>query len=99
MQPSVALNHLIPLYGDYPVNGGGGGSDMYLGEIRWFAGSTSTLISDGEFIAASGGSVPDYETLFYIIGTTFGGSGVSSVNAPDVRGRALVGTPTGGLGG
>ena len=40
-----------------------------------------------------GSSLPisEYETLFNLIGTQFGGNGVSTFNLPDLRGRAALG--------
>jgi microcystin-dependent protein len=34
--------------------------------------------------------IPEYETLFFLYGTTFGGDGVSSFALPDLRGRVPV---------
>lgn len=57
----------------------------YVGEIRMFAGNFAPLgweICDGRLIAIS-----DNETLFQLIGTTYGGDGQSTFALPDLRGR------------
>ena len=40
-------------------------------------------------------SINQYSALFSILGTTYGGDGVSTFALPDLRGRAIVGTGTG----
>jgi len=57
-------------------------STPYLGEIRLFAFSRIPTGCDGSLKPIS-----DYETLFTLLGTTFGGDGVSTFAVPDMRGR------------
>jgi microcystin-dependent protein len=57
----------------------------YVGEIRLFAGSFAPLgwaFCNGELIAIS-----ENETLFQLIGTTYGGDGQTNFALPDLRGR------------
>lgn len=57
----------------------------YLGEIRLFAGNFAPagwMFCEGEILAIS-----EYETLFNLIGTTYGGDGQSTFALPDLRGR------------
>jgi microcystin-dependent protein len=57
----------------------------YIGEIRMFAGSfppSGWMFCDGTPLAIS-----ENETLFQLIGTTYGGDGQSTFNLPDLRGR------------
>lgn len=61
----------------------------FVGEIRNFAGSFAPAgweFCDGQLLPIS-----EYETLFNLIGTTYGGDGQTSFALPDLRGRALVG--------
>jgi microcystin-dependent protein len=60
-------------------------SDPYVGEIRLFG---FPRIPEG-WLACNGASVPisQYDVLFALIGTTYGGDGVTSFNLPDLRGR------------
>jgi len=57
----------------------------YVGEIRIFAGSFNPngwMFCDGALLPIS-----EYETLFNLIGTTYGGDGQSTFALPDLRGR------------
>jgi microcystin-dependent protein len=59
----------------------------YIGEIRMFAGNFAPLgwaFCDGSLVEIAN---PDYETLFNLIGTTYGGDGESTFALPDLRGR------------
>ena len=59
--------------------------EPYVGEIRMFAGNyapSGWAICQGQQLAVS-----DYETLFEVIGTTYGGDGETTFALPDLRGR------------
>ncbi|WP_066823862.1 phage tail protein [Sphingomonas mali] len=57
----------------------------YIGEIRMFGGNFAPL----GFAFCSGQSTPisQNDTLFQLIGTTYGGDGQSTFNLPDLQGR------------
>jgi len=57
----------------------------YVGEIRMFAGNFAPagwMFCEGQLLPIS-----EYETLFNLIGTTYGGDGSSTFGLPDLRGR------------
>jgi microcystin-dependent protein len=57
----------------------------YVGEIRMFAGNFAPagwMFCEGQLVPIS-----EYETLFNLIGTTYGGDGQSTFAMPDMRGR------------
>jgi microcystin-dependent protein len=57
----------------------------YVGEIRIFAGNfppNGWMFCDGQLLPIS-----ENETLFNLIGTTYGGDGESTFALPDLRGR------------
>jgi microcystin-dependent protein len=57
----------------------------YVGEIRMFAGNFAPAgwaFCDGQLLPIS-----ENETLFQLIGTTYGGDGESTFAMPDLRGR------------
>lgn len=57
----------------------------YVGEIRMFAGNFAPagwMFCEGQLVAIS-----ELETLFNLIGTTYGGDGESTFGLPDLRGR------------
>ncbi|MFB9266319.1 phage tail protein [Bradyrhizobium erythrophlei] len=64
----------------------------YVGEIRIFAGNFAPAgwqFCDGTLLPISGN-----ETLFNLIGTTYGGDGQSTFAVPDMRGRLPIHTGT-----
>jgi len=57
----------------------------YVGEIRMFAGNFAPagwMFCEGQLL-----SISENETLFQLIGTTYGGDGQSTFGLPDLRGR------------
>jgi microcystin-dependent protein len=57
----------------------------YVGEIRMFAGNFAPagwMFCEGQLLPIS-----EYEILFQLIGTTYGGDGESTFGLPDLRGR------------
>lgn len=63
-------------------------SDPFVGEIRLFAFPrvpTGWLACDGSLVA-----IAQYEVLFSLIGSTFGGDGSNTFGLPDLRGRVPV---------
>jgi microcystin-dependent protein len=57
----------------------------YVGEIRIFAGNFAPagwMFCEGQLLAIS-----ENETLFQLVGTTYGGDGESTFALPDLRGR------------
>src|SRR5271167_3040206 len=63
-------------------------SQPYVGEIRMFGGNFAPagwMTCDGQLLPIS-----EYETLFNLIGTTYGGDGQSTFALPDLHGRVPV---------
>jgi microcystin-dependent protein len=60
-------------------------SQPYIGEIRLFAGNFAP--AGWEFCAGQLVSISEYDPLFNLIGTTYGGDGQSTFALPDLRGR------------
>src|SRR4051812_17720286 len=60
-------------------------SDPYIGEIRMFGGTFAPVgwaLCDGSLL-----SINQYDTLFNLIGTTYGGDGQMNFAVPDLRSR------------
>lgn len=60
----------------------------YVGEIRMFAGNFAPVgwnFCDGSILQIS-----ENDTLFQLIGTTYGGDGQSTFGVPDLRGRVPI---------
>lgn len=69
-------------------------SQPYVGEIRIFAGNfapSGWMFCDGQLMPIS-----ENETLFNLIGTTYGGDGQTTFALPDLRGRLPTHQGTGG---
>ena len=98
MQPYLALNYLIALDGLFPslaVPGGEAtvepafsGIDPYLGSIGIFAGNFAPrgwAKCDGQLLP-----INQNQSLYSIIGTTYGGDGRTTIALPDLRGRTPI---------
>src|SRR5437899_11539288 len=60
----------------------------YVGEIRMFAGNFAPagwMFCEGQLLPIS-----ENETLFQLIGTTYGGDGQSTFGLPDLQGRVPI---------
>jgi microcystin-dependent protein len=72
-------------------------AEYYIGEIRLLAFSQ---YAPANFLPCDGRAIPisQYQALFALIGTTYGGDGSTNFNLPDLRGRSPVcfGQLTGG---
>ena len=65
----------------------------YLGEIRLFGGNfapRSWALCDGQLL-----SISQYDSLYALLGTTYGGDGITNFALPDLRGRLPIGEGTG----
>jgi microcystin-dependent protein len=60
-------------------------AEPYLGEIRMFAGNYAPdgwALCNGEML-----SIVDYDALYSLVGTTYGGDGQTTFGLPDLQGR------------
>jgi microcystin-dependent protein len=67
--------------------------EAYLGEVRIFAGDYAPegwLPCNGQLL-----SINDYATLYGLIGTKWGGDGITTFALPDLRGRLPIGQGNG----
>lgn len=67
--------------------------EAYLGEIRMFAGNYAPVgwaLCDGSTLPIS-----EYEPLYSLLGTTYGGDGQTTFAVPDLRGRIPIGQGAG----
>lgn len=74
-------------------------ADPYIGEIRMFSGTFAPVnwaFCNGQILAIS-----QYEALFSLIGTSYGGDGQTTFALPNMQGRvpvhAPIGNPVGGI--
>ncbi|MGB0682562.1 MAG: phage tail protein [Magnetovibrionaceae bacterium] len=68
-------------------------ADSYISTICW----TAATYCPRNFGVASGGlvSISSFQALYSLVGTTFGGNGITTFGIPDLRGRAMVGAGQG----
>ena len=89
-QPSLGLNYVINALGVFPS---GTLTLNSLGVVSAFAGNFAPggeLFCDGQLLQIS-----QFSALFQLIGTTYGGDGVSTFALPDLQGRDIVGAGDG----
>jgi hypothetical protein len=82
MQPYLGLNYCIALQGLYPPRNG---AEPYIGEIMIFAGN----FAPRNYAFCNGQLLPinQNQSLYSILGTTYGGDGRTNFALPDLRGR------------
>jgi microcystin-dependent protein len=90
-QPSLAVNYLIATTGitPSPFFNSFDQTVETLGQVVEFAGGTipaGWALADGQLLPISGN-----ESLFDLIGTTYGGDGVTDFALPDLDGRTVIG--------
>jgi microcystin-dependent protein len=92
MQPYRCMNFIIALVGHPPLVGGDA-SDAVIGEVRAFSFQIPYKSSLGGWLPCDGQllSPTQYPSLYAVLGTRYGGDGVTTFGVPDMRGRAAVG--------
>src|ERR1700730_13302668 len=92
MQPSLAMDYLISTDGIFPSHDSAP-SGKFLGEVTPFAGNFAPggwAVANGQLL-----SISQNTALFSLLGTTYGGDGVSTFALPDLRGRTVISTGQG----
>ncbi len=94
-QSSLGLRYMIQIEGIFPSNGGGGGGggNFLLGNVGLFAGGynpSGWVECAGQLMA-----INQNQALFALLGTTYGGNGVTNFALPDLRGRTIIGAGQG----
>lgn len=91
-QASLGLNYMVAIEGVVPATGGNGAvpeNTPFLGEIAAFAGNFAPqgwAIADGRLL-----SIQQNLALFSVLGTLYGGNGITTFALPDLRGRSIMG--------
>jgi microcystin-dependent protein len=68
-------------------------ADPYIGEIKMFAGNFAPrgwALCDGQLL-----NISQYDALYSLLGTTYGGDGRTTFGLPDLRGRVPIHVGTG----
>lgn len=85
MDPYLKLNCIISLFGVYPTSGNGDAT--WVGEVRWVPWEVEPpgwVPCNGQLLL-----IDEHETLFNLLGTTYGGDGESTFAVPDARNRTF----------
>jgi len=94
IQCIIALSGVYPSRNDGPLTTGSGRVlDPWVGEIAWFAGGFAPrgwAFCDGQLLP-----IAQYQSLFSILGTTYGGDGRTTFGLPDMRGRSPISAGSG----
>ena len=90
-EPSLAVNYLIAISGDFPSTSGGGfdPSLATIGEVAPYAGETAPagwMFANGQLL-----SIQQNPALFAVLGTTYGGNGRTNFALPNLDGRTVIG--------
>lgn len=83
MQSSLTMTYMIAAGGIFQAG------NPFIGQVSAFAGNftpTGWLPADGRLV-----QIENFEALFTLIGTTYGGDGQTNFAMPDLRGRTVVG--------
>ena len=93
IQPSLGSNYIIALEGLFPSRNDGGtvrsSSMPFLGEVDLFAGTFAPrgwAFCDGQILP-----IAQNQSLYSLLGTTYGGDGRTTFALPDLRGRTPIG--------
>ncbi|HKI17911.1 MAG TPA: tail fiber protein, partial [Isosphaeraceae bacterium] len=95
-QPALALNYIIAFNGVFPEPGAPVASNQpYVGEVLPFAGQSFEVPGGWALCSGQLLSIAQYPALFSVLGTTYGGNGVTNFALPDLQGRTPVGAGQG----
>jgi len=91
-QPSLGMTYMIAAEGPFPSPSTASGVP-FLGQISPYLGN----FTPGGWLEANGQEllISEYDALFSLIGTTYGGDGQDTFALPDLSGRVAVGTGNG----
>ena len=90
-QPSLAVSYIIAISGLFPSRDGDPFTpdDPVLGQVAAFADADAPrgwALADGRLL-----SIAQNQALFSLLGTTYGGNGITNFALPDLDGRTIIG--------
>lgn len=93
---AVGIRYIICASGIFPANSTAGIPGPFLGEIRMLASPQDFTIPTGWY-ACEGQLlvINPNQSLFSLLGTTYGGDGLTTFALPDLRGATVVGSGNG----
>lgn len=88
LQPYLAINYIISLYGIFPNPDSGFGAEPYMSDIRWVAFNFAPrgyALCNGQLLP-----INQNQALFSLLGTTYGGDGRVNFALPNLQGRVPI---------
>ncbi|UTW64741.1 tail fiber protein [bacterium SCSIO 12741] len=85
MQPFLTLNYCFALNGIYPSRNS---QNPFIAELMIFAGNFAPkdwTFCDGQLL-----SINSYPAAYSLVGTIYGGNGITTFGIPDLRGRTPI---------
>ncbi len=85
MQPYLTINYIFTLNGIYPSRNS---QNPFIAEIFMFAGNFAPrnfTFCDGQLL-----SINSYPAAYSLVGTIYGGNGITTFGVPDLRGRVPI---------
>lgn len=96
-QPTTTISIGLDLNGVFPSQGGSGSDGVTLATIRMFGGNFYPGEQGANAVYANGAllSIADNDTLYQVIGTKFGGDGITTFAVPNLDGAVMISTGQG----
>ena len=93
IQPSLSMNYIICINGVYPSFDSDLEAIPFLGQIIPYV--ANSVPDDWHLADGTTLSISQYIELFSLLGTTYGGDGITTFMLPDLRGRVSIGVASG----
>lgn len=93
IMPSTVLSYIICTHGVMPKERA---DDPYMGEIKAFSSEMLGQLPPEDWHVCDGAllTIKDRQALYSLLGTQYGGDGITTFALPDLRGRAMMGQDT-----
>ncbi len=91
-QRTIVLNEEVVESGDFPTRDGTDSGGLPIGTIRMFAGDISSIADEEQLAQGQILSISQQAALFTLLGTTYGGSGITTFDLTNLAGTVMVDT-------
>ncbi len=93
VQPSLAVTYSLVPAGIFPTQGGATIFEPFLGQVLLYAGNSAP--DDSLLVGGQLEAINQFEALFALMGTNYGGNGQTTFALPDLRSRVPLGNGQG----
>ncbi len=91
-EQTFVLNEDVVESGNFPILDGTDSGGLPIGTIRMFAGDISSIADEEQLAQGQILSISQQAALFSLLGTTYGGSGITTFDLPNLAGTVMVDT-------